>query len=121
MPERYVENPGPNTMFVAGFLIPPGEGRTVREEYSTEPAAADDAKPLAPADGELAEAGIDHAALLAKPLRELVPLLPGLGEQDLADLATAEGARETPRSTLLNAIAAEQLTRAQARAGGATT
>lgn len=120
MPERYVENPGPNVMFVGGKMIPAGEGRMVVVDL-----AADDADQTAVVDvdalGELVQRGLDYPALLAKPLRELVPVLAGVGDVDLAELSALESARETPRSTLLNAIAAEQLTRAQARAGGATT
>lgn len=117
MTKRYVHNPGRMAIFVGGLLIQPGEGREV-DAYLLPPEGDDqpvpqDAEPAAPdADAALRE-------LLKAPLKELLPLLPEHSPDTLAALARLEGEHDTPRKTLLGAIAELQLQRAQAATGGA--
>jgi hypothetical protein len=59
--------------------------------------------------------------MLANPLATVLPLLPQHSDETLAELARLEAEHDTPRKTLLAAIAAEQLKRGQAQAGGEPT
>lgn len=101
----YIENPGPNTMFAGGQMIPPGEGRLV--EVADEPAA------------ELPE---DNGPSLDDRVREI---LAGNVPSVLAELPTfsheaLERAAELEkdggkRKGVLNGIADEQISRADAK------
>lgn len=116
---------------MGGKLVPPGEGREVDDvhlppgEGPDALAAAMDAAPED--DGSDAEAKAEAERLknlhdtLANPLAQILPFLGEHSDATLADLARLEGETETPRKTLLNAIAALQLERAQAQAGGQPT
>lgn len=130
MAKRYVPNDTARTIFVGGVLIPPGEGREVDEQFLppddgaasgvADGAAVDQAGDRLPADdsgGPSDEAlAANIADMQAKPLKQLIPLLAEASDGTLTALQAAEVATATPRVTLLNAIAALQLQRAEARA-----
>lgn len=108
---KHLYNPGPNVMFVAGLMIPPGEGRDVPLLYL--PAELQDAPapaptPSGPTPEELA------AELLKKPVKDVAAELPTLSDEALALLAALEGEAAHPRKTLLEAVAAEELKRVDA-------
>lgn len=107
---------------MGGKLVPPGEGREV-DDFCLQPGegpepAADAGAPQADLQADL-QGNLQD--LLAKPLKELVPLLADFGDETLAELQGLEQLRDTPRTTLLAKIAELQLTRAQAKTGGAAT
>lgn len=124
MAKRYIHNDAAHTVFVGGVMIAPGLGREVDELYlpagHAEPADTggtdDEGQGGGPPDPDA-----NLLELLAQPLRNLVPHLADFGDDTLAGLDRLEKAAATPRVSLLNAIAAQQLQRAQARAGGAPT
>lgn len=123
MAKRYIQNDTDLTLFVGGVMIAPGLGREVDELYL--PAGFGEAVPAddqATVGEEGQGAGTDPAAnlrdLQAQPLRTLVPTLADFSDDTLAALEALEKEAPTPRVSLLNAIAALQLQRAQARAGG---
>jgi len=132
MAKRYIHNDTDRVMFVGSILIHPGQGREVDEEFlppeappeagttSEEPPAGKTAEELA-AEQAAAEAAQRIAELQAEVLASLMPKLPELGDDDLAALAEAESASDTPRKTLMERIGELQLERAQKRAGGAPT
>ncbi len=104
-----VTNNGAMAMYVAGLMIPPGETRHFDADLvplHLRPAASE-AEAEAPAPDPL-------AVLLAHSVKDIKALLPELDDATLEALGSAEQAAETPRSTLLGAIAEEQLTRAEA-------
>lgn len=95
-------------MFVAGQMIPPGETRHF-DAHHVPPhlrPAASEPEPEAPVD--------PLAALLAHSVKDLKEMLPALSDAELEALGEAEQRDETPRTTLLGAIAEEQLKRAEA-------
>lgn len=119
MARRYVHNPSGLTVFHGGVMIPPGEGREVdADALGAEPSGNDAPAPADPGAGGAPEAAV--AELLAHPLKELLPKLPALADEALAELARAEGEHAAPRKTLLAAIAELQLERARAKAGAPT-
>lgn len=108
-PKIPVHNPGAMPMYVAGLMIPPDETRHFDADLvplHLRPAAAEP-EAEAPAPDPL-------AVLLAHSVKDLKAMLPELDDATLDALGSAEQAAETPRSTLLGAIAEEQLTRAEA-------
>lgn len=109
---QYVENTGTDVMFVGGKLIPPGEGRHI--EVATTAPELSDAAP-APA----VEAGPSLAQLVADMLKgnvkSVVAQLPDLTGEALDLVVTIENADSTPRKSLLDAVAAEQVRRANVR------
>lgn len=107
-PKIPVHNPGAMPMYVAGLMIPPDETRHFDADLV--PAHL---RPVAPEPE--AEAPADPVAvLLEHSVKDIKALLPDLDDATLEALGSAEQAAETPRSTLLGAIAEEQLTRAEA-------
>lgn len=109
---QYIENTGRDVMFVGGKLIPPGEGRhievaTSAPELSEAPAAL------------VAEEGPSLAQLVAEMLKgnvkSVVAQLPELTGEALDLVLTIENADPTPRKSLLDAVAAEQIRRANVR------
>lgn len=123
MGKRFVFNSGDTAKFVGGVMIPAGDGRDVDEVF-LEP--EEPAKVLTPDDG-----GTDEEAARLKALENLREVLAGsvktvsaqladFSDETLVQLAELE-AEGGNRSSLLSAIAAEQLKRAQARAGGEPT
>lgn len=87
-------NPGPNTMYVLGTAIPPGEQYTV--EVADEPTEAAPAAAPTLADLVMAE--------LAKPVKELLPLLPNMSDDALELMTAVEQQAKAPRTTLLAAL-----------------
>lgn len=109
---QYIENTGTDVMFVGGRMIPPGEGRHI-EVATTAPELSD--APAAP----VAEEGPSLAQLVADMLKgnvkSVVDQLPELTGEALDLVVTLENADSTPRKSLLAAVEAEQLRRANAR------
>lgn len=108
MGTQHVTNDGPNTIYVGGKMIAPGEGRDIDErdlppELRAAPVAADAVVPSL--DEEL-------EGLRAKPVKEIVLALPTLTHEALERLAALENEAKHPRSTLLTAIADEHIRRA---------
>lgn len=99
-----VHNPGRHHMHVGGTVIPPGDTRMVAAHLV--PASRTPAAPVAdkPPPSPLDE-------LLAGKAADAIAALPDLPDEDLAALYTAEAAKPKPRSTVLEAVAAEQLNR----------
>lgn len=108
MGTKHIHNPGPNTMFVGGKMIPPGEGRDIDE--SLLPAEHRD---TAPAEAEK-QPSLDEllADLLKKPVKELIDGLGGMTQEALERMEALEGEAKKPRASLLQAIAAEKVARA---------
>lgn len=102
---KYIENTGPNTMFVGGQMIPPGEGRLV--EVADEPVkeVPEDKGPSL--DDRVREILLGNvASVLAE--------LPTFSHEALdraIELEKADGKRKG----VLNGIAAEQISRADAK------
>lgn len=123
MGKRFVFNSGDTAVFVGGVMIPAGDGRDVDEMF-LEP--EEPAKALTPDEGGTDEESARIKALdnlrevLAGSVKTVSAQLADFSDETLVQLAEleAEGAN---RSSLLSAIAAEQLKRAQARAGGEPT
>jgi len=132
MAKRYVHNDTSGVKFVGGVLIPPGEGREVDEQFlppvDSQLAAAVDGAGTSIDAGTGTGAGVDTtlppdeaalranlAELLAQPLKALLPTLDTASDDTLGALQAMEQASATPRVTLLNAIGALLLKRAQAR------
>lgn len=107
-PKIPVHNPGAMPMYVAGLMIPSDETRHFDADL-----VPLHLRPAAP-EPEAEAAPDPLAVLLAHSVKDLKPLLPELDDATLDALGSAEQAAETPRSTLLGAIAEEQLTRAEA-------
>ena len=108
MGTKHIENNTPNTIYVGGRMIAPGEGRDIDErdlppELREAPAVVVDEGPSL--DDEL-------AALLKESVKEIKDLLPGLTHEGLDRLAELERGHEHPRKTLLEAIADEVIRRA---------
>lgn len=120
MAKRYLSNDTDRTIFVGGIMIAPGEGREIDEAFLPPADAGDQAGAAPPADGDTppgdAQLAGNIADLLKQPIKHLVPLLADASDETLAALHAAETAGDTPRVTLLTAIAAQQLQRAEARA-----
>ena len=104
MVKKYIENPGPNTMFVGGCMIPPGEGREVETHEPTEPDA-----PAAAAPPSLDEQLTEE---LKKSVKDLIAGLDELTQEALERMGLLEAAAEKPRKSLLEAISAENVRRA---------
>lgn len=101
---KFVENKGESSMYVGSTMIPPGEGKLVE--------VPDVAPPPAPPPGpNLAER---MAAFLDRPVKEIVPELPEMTHEAL-DLAEAQELAGKNRSTLVQAIQAEKIARADER------
>ncbi|MBL8387005.1 MAG: hypothetical protein JNK17_02090 [Hydrogenophaga sp.] len=108
---KYIENTGRDVIFVGGKLIPPGEGREIDE--SVLPPELQDKQPE-----QLVDAGPSLAELIAEFLKgnvkEVKAGLHDLTGEGLDLVDTIEGGAETPRSTVLEAVKAERIRRANA-------
>lgn len=100
-------------IYVGALMIPPGETRhfdleQLPPEHRPAP-AADDAEPAAPPDrlAEIAEMNVGI----------IIPLLPDLSDDDLARLQAIEQDGKN-RKTVIEAMGAEILKRATAKADG---
>lgn len=108
MGTKNIANPTETTIYVGGKMIPPGESRDIdvlylpAEHQDPLPAVVDQAPSL---DALLREE-------LKKSVKVLVESLPGLTQEALERMDLLESESETPRSTLLSAIKAEQMRRA---------
>ena len=121
MGKRFVFNDGDTAKFIGGVMIPPQDGRDVDEMF-LEPTEGDGAgggdAELEPERGDTALDNLRE--VLAGNVASVKAQLADFSDETLEQLAAleAEGAN---RSSLLAAIAAEQLKRAQDRTGGAPT
>lgn len=108
MGTKHISNDGPNTIYVGGKMIAPGEGRDI-DERDLPPELRD-----APVVEEAPEPSLDDelAALLKGSVKEVTATLPALTHEGLDRLAELERGHEHPRKTLLEAIADEVLRRA---------
>ena len=108
MGTKHIHNPGPNTMFVGGKMIPPGEGRDI-DESLLPPEHKD-----APVEEEAKTPSLDKllAEELKKPVRELIDGLHGLTQEALDRMEALEREAAKPRKGLLEAIATEKVARA---------
>lgn len=102
-------NDKPYPVHVGGKMILPGHCREVD--------AAAVQIPVATAEAAGPEQGDSVLDLLDGSVKDITAALPGLSEADLDQLEAAEQAGKT-RKSLLEALAAERLRRAQAEAGG---
>lgn len=111
---KHISNDTPNTLFVGGKMIPPGEGRDIDErdlppEYR-EPAPEPEEAPVPGLDEEL-------GVLLVNTVPTLKEMLPDLSHEALERLHALEAEHEHPRKTLLEAVEAELLRRANEALG----
>lgn len=102
-------------IYVGSAMIPAGETRDFEENdvplhLRPAPAAAP-AAPEKPAD-PAAVRKTDLAELLKHPVKDVREHFSAFSDEDLTTIETLENAAEKPRSTLLEAIAEEQLQRA---------
>ena len=108
---RYVSNDGPNTIYIGGKLIAPGEGREVDERLlprdQSMPTAELPADPGPSLDDLVGE-------LRAKSVKDIAAELPGLTQEALDRLAELEHGDPIPRKTLLAELGNEQIRRADA-------
>lgn len=122
MPKHFLFNDTNAPKLMGGKLVPPGEGREVEDAHlpTGELPSAE-----APQEDKAPDLTLERLKnlmdLLANPLATIIPALPEHSDETLAELHRLEAEHDTPRVTLLNAIAALQLKRAQAQAGGEPT
>ncbi len=102
---KFIENKGPNTMYVGNTMIPPGEGKVVEVPHEAPPPVE------APQGPNMVER---MAAFLDRPLKEILPELPEMTHEAL-DLAESQEAGGQKRKTLIAALQAERITRADER------
>ena len=111
---KHISNDTPNTLFVGGKMIAPGEGRDIDEldlpAELREPAPEPEEAPVPGLDEELGN-------LLHESVKEITAQLGGLTHEALDRLAELERGREHPRKTLLEAVADELLRRANEALG----
>lgn len=108
MGTKHIENNTPNTIYVGGRMIAPGEGRDIDERDL--PPEHRDAPVVVVHEGPSLDDEL--AALLKESVKEIKDLLPGLTHEGLDRLAELERGYEHPRKTLLEAIADEVIRRA---------
>ncbi len=115
MPIKHIENTTASPLFIGGKLIPPGEGRDI--DVRLLPPERQDAPPTA--QEPAAPALVDLVALVkdlhAKPVKDIVAELPTLDAQVFALLAQAEAEHAKPRTSLMAALDAERIRRANAQ------
>lgn len=112
MPTKHIENTTSAPIFVGGKLIPPGTGRDIDVAFL--PPEHRDGAPSTPAD----ESPSLHAlvvGLLARPVKEITAELPSLTQEALDMLLEAEQGGAKPRTSLVAAIEAERIRRANAQ------
>lgn len=100
---KHVTNDGPNTIYVGGKMIAPGEGRDIDERLL--PPELRDA--VAPGSGEDQLFDPDEAlrALLSGTVTVVKAALPGMSEDTLKRLQELENEAEKPRKGVLEALA----------------
>jgi len=114
MGTKHITNDGPNTIYVGGKMIAPGEGRDIDErdlppEHRAPAVAADEV--IEPNLVELVH------ELRAKPVPAITAELPGLTQEALDLLNELEKASAKPRTSLLAALGNELIARADAALG----
>lgn len=113
---KYIENTGHQVMFVAGKLIPPGEGREVDEAHLPPELQDSPVAVAAAADPSVAERVAELLKGNVKTVKAELPLLTG---EALDLVATIEGGAEAPRKSVLEAVDAERIRRAADKLDGA--
>jgi len=114
---KYYFNPALAAITIAGVLIPPQDGRDVPAWAHPDGNEGDGSTPLE--EPALPDPDANFRDLLKANLKTLTPTLETHSDETLVALARVEGQSETPRKTLLGAIAELQLQRAQAKTGSA--
>lgn len=109
--KKKFENTGNSPIYVMGTMIPPNEMAMV--DVPHEPQEVQDKK--LPTLAELV------AEELKKQMKFLIDELPSASDDALDMMATLEGAADSPRKSLLDAIAAEKLARADKALNGGKT
>jgi len=110
MGTKYIENTGRDVMYVGGKMIQPGEGRDIDTDLL--PSELQD--PPAAAVGDSTPSVADLVAeLQAKSVKAIAAELLHLTHEAIDLLADLEARADTPRTSLMGAIKAEQLRRAQ--------
>lgn len=112
MPTKHIENTTSSPIFVGGKMIPPGTGRDIDVAFL--PPEHQDGPRAAPAD----EPPSLHelvAALHAKSVKDITAELPSLSQEALDMLREAEQGAPKPRTSLVAAIEAERIRRANAQ------
>lgn len=109
MGTRHIENRTANAIFVGGKLIPPGSGRDIDEALLPPERLGAPEQDGQPPEPTLAE---QVAELHARSVKNITAELPGLKQEALDMLREAENASSKPRSSLLEALDAEHLRRA---------
>lgn len=122
MPKHFLFNDTNAPKLMGGKLVPPGEGREVEDAHLPTGELPSGEAPQEDKTPDLTLERLKNLMdLLANPLATVIPALPEHSDETLAELARLEAEHDTPRVTLLSAIAAQQLKRAQAQAGGEPT
>lgn len=110
MSEVPIKNSGRETLYVGGYMIPPGETRILPASIVPahfKPGAA------APVQSSPAPTMEDVVAnILRHSVKEISEMLPSLQTEDIDALETTESASEKPRKSLLTAFSEERLRRA---------
>jgi hypothetical protein len=102
---KFIENTGKSPLYVGSTMIPPGEGKLVEVPDQAPRVVAIDTGP------NLVEL---MAQLLEKSVAQILPDLPGLTNEAL-DLAESQERAGKHRKTLIEAIQAERIARANAK------
>jgi len=105
-----ITNNGKNPRYVGTTCILPGETRFVDESLLP----VSQRRPNAPEPVVTEPEGVE--ALLAGKVADIIKALPGLDDEDFAILALLEDESKKPRSSLMKAIAEEELRRADQQA-----
>lgn len=113
---QFYVNETAHTQFVGGRMIPPGEGRDVPLMYLPATHRPEPVVVLAP---EAPSLDALLADMMAHSVKHVVALLPELTHEALDRLAELEAEAAVPRKTLLAAVSAEQLRRAELSLDGA--
>jgi hypothetical protein len=108
MGKRYVTNDTPDVRYVGGRMIAPGEGREVDEPDEAPPVFEE---PVLDPDAPLRE-------LLGGTVDAVKATLAEFGDDSLARLVVLEGEAEKPRKGVLEALANEQIRRADQKLQG---
>lgn len=112
MPTKHIENTTASPLFIGGKLIPPGEGRDIDVRLLPPEHREGHAPAVPSAAPNLVEL---VQALHAKPVKEIVAELPGLTQEAFDLLCQAEKEHAKPRASLLTALEAERIRRANAQ------
>ena len=109
MAKRHFENLTASAILLGGVLIPPGSGRDVDESLIPRDAQVDAGTPAGSAQPALADL---VAQLQAQSVKDITAELPSLTQEALDMLREAESGAAKPRTSLIAALDAEHLRRA---------